>query len=197
VLVEADDVFRRDVLEYVQSLTRALTPDRRFVRVRSLTNAKAVFAEGEEVNVGTLLAPIPASPQGIERARKAAMDSELLRRRLVSADSKATAVLAETRVPLASATIAEQKEALAAVEAVMAAHPPPPGIRCTVTGAPAVEVEGTRLLLVDQLVFFPVAMVVMFLLLLFTLVGRASDDHPNPINAGAGRGCAPSARCAP
>lgn len=168
VLVEADDVFRRDVLEYIESLTRALEPDRRFVRVHSLTNAKAVYGSGDDVIVGALLSPIPATQEGIERARKEAMDSELLRRRLVSPDSKATAVLAETRIPLASATIAQQKDALDAVSAVLTAHPPPAGIRCTVTGAPAIEVEGTRLLLVDQLVFFPVAVAIMFVLLWFT-----------------------------
>ena len=168
VLVEADDVFKRDVLEYIRSLTRALEPDRRFVRVHSLTNAKAVFGDGDDVRVGALLSPIPATQEGIERARKEALGSELLRRRLVSPDSRATAVLAETRIPLASATIAQQKDALDAVSAILAAHPPPAGIRCTVTGAPAIEVEGTRLLLVDQLVFFPVAVLIMFVLLLLT-----------------------------
>ena len=168
VLVQADDVFRRQVLEYIQTLTRALEPDRRFVHLHSLTNAKAVYASGDEVSVGTLLSPIPQAQADLERARAAAMNSDLLRRRIVSADSKATAVLAEMRTPLASATIAEQKEALSAVQAVLDAHPPPAGIQAVVTGAPAVEVEGTGQLLKDQLVFFPVAVVVMFFLLLFT-----------------------------
>ena len=168
VLVEADDVFAPQVLGYLDTLTRSLQPDRRFIHVRSLVNAKAIFGKDDEVNVGTLLSPMPATKEGIEKARAAALGSELLRRRIVSADSKATAVLAEMRTPLASATIAEQKDALAAVEQVVAAHPPPAGVKTTVTGAPAVEVEGTRQLLNDQLVFFPVAVVVMFFLLLAT-----------------------------
>jgi predicted RND superfamily exporter protein len=168
VLVQADDVFARPVLQYIEGLTHDLEPDKTFSRVISLVNAKAIYADGDAVNVGALLQPIPADQAGIERARKAATASQLLRRRLVAPDSRTTAVLAEMRTPVAQASIEEQRQAVEAVERVIAKRPPPAGVTVRVTGAPTIEVEGSRLLLVDQLVFFPVAVVIMLIALFLT-----------------------------
>ncbi len=162
VLIESKDVFARPVLEYIELLTHALEPDQTFSHVISLTNAKAIYADGDAVMVGTLLSPIPADDAGIERAKRAATTSNLLRRRLVSPDATATAILAEMRVPVAQASIEEQGAAIEAVNRVLAAHPAPAGVALRVTGAPTIEVEGSRLLIVDQMVFFPVAILIMF-----------------------------------
>jgi len=55
-MVDADDVFRRDVLEYVQKVTLALEPDPIFKRVRSLTSVQAIRGHGDDIASGPLMA---------------------------------------------------------------------------------------------------------------------------------------------
>ena len=167
-MLEADDVFRPDVLAYVQRLTRALEPEPAFARVRSLTNAPAIRGQGDDVVTGPLFAEPPVSAADITDARRFAIESPLLRRRLVSSDGTATAVLAEMRKPALFASITEQREALDVMQRVIAANPPPRGLRIRVTGAPAVEVGVTEALIRDQLVLMPAVLLVLGAMLFFT-----------------------------
>jgi predicted RND superfamily exporter protein len=168
VLVEADDVFRRDVLAYVGSVTRALQPEAIFSHVRSLTNAKVVRGDGDDVVAGLLMPQLPDTPAQTELLRRVATHSTLLLRRLISADSKATVVLAEMRSPATLASIDEQREAIHTVQRVLAEHPVPAGVRVRVTGGPTAEVETTRSLSRDLLVFTPAAVLLIILALSYT-----------------------------
>jgi predicted RND superfamily exporter protein len=167
-LVESDDVFRRDVLEYVGRLTDAIEPDPVFVRVRSLTNVHAVRGKGDEVLTGPLMARIPQTDEELAEVRDFALHNPLLLRRLVSADGRATAVLAEMRTPATFSTIAEQKQAVQSVRRVLAENAVPQGVRVRATGAPVVEVETTESLMGDQLRMMPAVMTVLLLALWLT-----------------------------
>jgi predicted RND superfamily exporter protein len=155
VLVEAEDVFRKDVLEYVHRITAALEPEKTFVKVHSLTNARAVRGRGDEVVSGPLLWPVPEAPEALQEARQFALQSSLLRRRLVSSDGRTSAVLAEMRTPSTFSTVNEQRVAIETVRAALARTPPPTGITVRLTGAPPLEVGITDSLIRDQLVLLP------------------------------------------
>jgi predicted RND superfamily exporter protein len=168
ILIEAKEVFAADVIDYIDHVTRKLEPERTFSRVRSLTNAKAIFAENESVVSGPLFTALPATPEALARARRIALGSSLLLRRLISEDATTTAVLAEMRTPAANATVDEQKAAIEIAEQAAAAFPVPPGVRTWISGAPVVEVETTHALLRDQMVFTPLAIFIICAMLWVT-----------------------------
>jgi predicted RND superfamily exporter protein len=167
LVVENDDVFSRETLAYVETLTHALEPDPIFSHVRSITNARAIRWESDSVDVGTLLPTAPASKVQADHVRNVAADSTLLHRILVSDDSRATLIAAQLAVPPSSSTLADLRRAIHAVNDVIAAHPPPPNVRLRVTGSPVLEVEASDALVNDQLVFTPIALALIMMALWF------------------------------
>jgi hypothetical protein len=167
-MVEAEDVFRRPVLEYVQRLTTALEAKQAFTRVRSLTNAQAIRGNGDDVLSGPLLSPIPQDLNILREAKRYALESPLLRRRLISPDGKATAVLLEMRIPSTFSNVADQREAIAVVASVLRENPAPERVSVRVTGAPVVNVAVTDSLSRDQLVLTPALLAVLSLVLFVT-----------------------------
>lgn len=167
-LIQSKDVFEPQVVAYVQRLTDALEPNDIFIRVRSLTNARAVRAAGDEVVSGPLLAEIPKDKSALDAIKNFALNSGLLSRRLVSKDATTTAVLAEMRTPASFATVAEQHAALETVQKAIAANPPPAGVTVRITGAPAVEVAGTEALDEDQGRLMPFVLLLLIAILFFT-----------------------------
>jgi predicted RND superfamily exporter protein len=163
VLVEARDVLAPEVLEYIQKVTRALVPDKTFSHVRSLINAKSVYGTADGIVAGELIATIPKTHEERERIRKIAVQSQLLVRRLISEDSTVTVILAEIAGSGASKSAAVQEAAIEAVQKVLATHPPPEGVRTRISGSPAVMVEGTHLLINDQTLFLPIAIVLILI----------------------------------
>jgi uncharacterized protein len=168
LLLESKDVFSTEVLSYIDSVTRQLEASAEFRQVRSLTNARSIRANGDEVMSGQVMPHLPETPEDVAQVRAAALGSALLLRTVVSPDSTATAVLAEMREPAAFSTIADQRTAVEAVQKVMHSTPPPPGVRIQVTGAPVVEVETTRALTRDQTILTPAVLLVLVVALAFT-----------------------------
>jgi predicted RND superfamily exporter protein len=168
VLVRAKDVFQPEVLTYIKRLTEALEPNPLFVHIHSLSNARSLRGEGDSVFSGPVLTRLPDSPAAVEAARKTVLADPLLVRRLVSPDSAASAVLAEMRTPAAFSSVDEQGRALAAVRQTLLQVPPTTGIEAIVTGAPTVEVETTRTLIVDQVYLMPGVMLVLIIALFLT-----------------------------
>jgi predicted RND superfamily exporter protein len=154
-MLETKDVFARPVLEYVAKLTLALEPNPLFSHVRSITNVPAIRANGDDITSGPLMAQLPDTAAILADVRKFALHSPLLLRRLISTDASTTAVLAEMRIPASLATFAQQQAALDAAEQTVRRNPPPPGIRVTITGSPAVEAGVTHALMSDQVVLTP------------------------------------------
>ncbi|MEO8554154.1 MAG: MMPL family transporter, partial [Kofleriaceae bacterium] len=157
IVVESQDVFSPETLAYVTALTEALEPNPVFSHVRSLANARAIRAEGDSVDVGMLLPQLPRTQAESDHLRKIAMNSRLLHRLLVSEDSHSTMVAAQLAVPPSSSTLPDLRHAIEIVNGVLWTHPPPLGIATRVTGAPVLEVEASDALIFDQIVFTPIA----------------------------------------
>ena len=168
VMLQTDDVFRADVLEYVQRLTKALEPQPVFSRVRSLANVNAIRARDDELVTGRLMSAVPETAAERNALKDYVLGSPLLVRRLVSTDATMTAVLADMRVPAAFSTIAEQEEAVAAVEKALAENPLPRATRASVTGSPPIEIANTHALLRDQALLLPVVCAVLGVMLFLT-----------------------------
>lgn len=167
VVIEADNVYDKSVLEYVTALTRTLEPEKIFSHVRSLTNARAIRWTGDAVDVGTLLPTLPATRAEEDHVAGIARASTLLDRMLVSEDSRATLIAAQLAVAPSSSTLLDLRNAIAVVNAAIAAHPAPPGISLRVTGSPVLEVEASDALLYDQMVFTPIAIALIVVALWF------------------------------
>lgn len=167
-MIESDDAFRPDVLAYVRALTAAIAPAKVFSRVRSLSNIYFIRGQGDDVVSGPLIAETPVAEQDRQALKNIALQSPLLRRKLISADGKTTAVLAEMKTPVAFATITEQRTAIEAVEQAVQQLPPPPGTHVRVTGSPTVEVGVTDTLVNDQLRLMPAVIAVLSIVLLLT-----------------------------
>ncbi len=157
VVVESNDVFDPPTLTYVTELTRALEPDPIFSHVRSVANARAIRWVDESVDVGQLVPHVPTTAAGSDRLRAIARESRLIHRLLVSEDSRAALIAAQLAVPPSSSTLPDLRNAIAVVHRTLAAHPPPAGMAVRVTGAPTLEVEASDALVSDQLVFTPIA----------------------------------------
>jgi predicted RND superfamily exporter protein len=168
VVLRARDVFAPEVLSYIRKLTSAIEPNPLFVHVHSLSNARALRANGDDVISGPILNQLPQDPAAIATLRRTVLSDPLLVRRLVSPDGTVAAVLAEMRKPATFSSIAEQEGALEAVKKALAATPPPASVTAVITGAPAVEVETTRALIRDQLHLMPGVMFVLFIALFLT-----------------------------
>jgi len=170
VLLESDrDVFSPEILSYIQSLSNELEPNPIFSKIRSLSTVSLIRANGEDVEAGRLMDRVPDTAEELARLKSVVLGSHILSRRLVSKDSRMTAVLAEMRTPASAATVAEQTQAVSAAREALQRRPPPAGVRASVTGGPAIEVAVTRTLLRDQLVLTPavIAVVVCALLVVF------------------------------
>ncbi len=167
-VVDADDVFQRGILEYVQRLTTALEASPAFIKVRSLSNAQAIRGKGDEVVAGPLLSPIPEDAKELHSVRSFALGSRVLRRQLISSDGRTTAIFAEMRVPDVFASVAEEREAIGEVESILKKLPAPPGARVRLTGAPIIDVAVTESLTRDQLVLTPAVVAILALVLLAT-----------------------------
>lgn len=165
LMLEAADVFQPEVLGYVDRITRALEPLAAFSRVRSLTNVSAIRGVGDEVVTGPLIPSLAQTQEQMAAIKSFALQSPLLAKRIVSSDGTATAVLAQMRIPVAFATVAQQEAAVAEVARVLATNPAPRGIKTTLTGAPTIEIGTTNALVKDQLVMVPMACAALALML--------------------------------
>jgi len=159
-MVEADNVFAPEVLDYLRNVTATLELEKSFARVRSLTNVHAIRASGDDIVAGPLLS-FPLDAAALPELERFARGSALLRRRLVSGDGKATAILAEMKIPATFSTLAEQHEAMITMERALGKTPRPGGLRVAVTGAPAIQVGVTTALLHDQMVLMPAVLAVL------------------------------------
>lgn len=92
-VISTDDVFRPDVLRYVQSRTAAIAAVPTVRRVDSLTTAHDMVVD-DSGNVGAepLFAEVPADPAELQRRRQVALRNPLLGSTILSADSTVTVI---------------------------------------------------------------------------------------------------------
>jgi uncharacterized protein len=168
VVVESADIFEPKVLDYLRRVTVALEASPAFSRVRSLTNTEAIRGRGDEVTTGPLLSAVPKDAQALKDIQTFALNSPTLRRRLVSADGRTTAVLVEMRIAAPLSNVEEEQAAIARVESIVSKIPQPASASVHLTGAPIVDVAVTKSLTRDQMVLTPGVVAVLSLVLLLT-----------------------------
>lgn len=168
LLIQSRNVFAPEVLRYIDLVTRQLESSDQFIHIRSLTNARAIRAAGDDVQTGPIMRQLPTNADELQRLREVALGSSTIARHLVAIDGTATAVLAEMRIPASFATIPEQAAAVGLVQRVMDTTPLPRDVQVQVTGAPLVEVETTKALVEDQAVLTPAVLAILVLALAIT-----------------------------
>jgi predicted RND superfamily exporter protein len=168
VLLEAADVFSVDTLRFIDEVTRDLERNPLFSHVLSLSNAATIRAAGDDVQTGPVMVELPRTDADAKRIGKYALDSALLKRRVVAVDGTATAIAAELRESAYFTTIEQQSAAIDATRKVLDAHPTPKGVTVRLTGAPTVEVATTHALISDQTVLIPASLSVIMLALFLT-----------------------------
>ena len=165
LLVQADDVFRPDVLRFVDELTRRASQRRGlYRRVESLTSLSDLGStEDGAIDTRPLFGTIPSTPSGIAPLRKRALASPLLAGRIVSRDATVTVVAITLRNEVRRADGLER--ASRAAETLVAEVRPPRGATVRFLGVPYVRTEAVRLVKNDQLRFLPLGMLLTTVLL--------------------------------
>lgn len=93
ILVKADDVFARPVLERVKRLSDAIDRMEGVSRVESLTTVNNIKGERDSLNTEPLVgARIPTDPARLARIRADALDNRIFLGNIVSPDARATAI---------------------------------------------------------------------------------------------------------
>jgi uncharacterized protein len=95
VAVTADDVFTPEVLQGVERIAEGARKAPHVVAVRSLLDAPLVRREDGTVVVGTLSEGAPRTVEEAQVLKERALDSSLIRGRMVTEDGRTTLVIAE------------------------------------------------------------------------------------------------------
>lgn len=166
LLVEADDVFRPDVLRFVDRLSsQASRMHRLFRRVESLTNLSDLGGgDSGTMDTRPLFSTIPDDAAALAALRRRATSSPLLGGRIVARDGTVAVVALRLREGLQRAR--QLEAASRAAEALVARTPCPSRTRVHFSGIPYVRTEAVRLVKNDQLRFLPVGMTITTILLI-------------------------------
>jgi predicted RND superfamily exporter protein len=169
LLVEADDVFRPQVLRFIDKLTRqARAKTSFFRRVESLTTVSDLRGSDEgTIDTRPLFETIPSEATPLVALKRRALQSPLLGGRIVARDGTLTLLALSLRRELREARHAQR--AFSEVQQLLAAAGTPRGVRVSFTGMPYVSAEVVRMLKSDQLFFLPLgcAITVLMLTLLY------------------------------
>lgn len=148
VLIEADDVLSAEAL----AVTRRLHS--RLREIAAVQDVVSVFSARRPRRVGKIFLPLmPADEQLGERlaeVQQAAVEHPLLKERLISADRRAS--LLAFRLHGEALSVAETEAALSQVRIEMERATSGSGVRASLTGLPAIRVEGVRQLESDEVV---------------------------------------------
>jgi len=186
VMVEAEDVLTPVPLAYLRELSDDLGERPWAARSASITNLPLPRRQGPAhpasdpisqaglmrdlatgaLRVDPVLGNGPVTEESAEALAKALADAPLLRGQLYSKDRSVAVLAVLLRDDFASAS--ELEGVIEDVEAYLARHPPPTGVRVDLGGLPYMRVDLVRSVARDQTVLFPAAIVVILLLLLAT-----------------------------
>ncbi len=134
VLVQADDVFKPDVLEVVRRLSYDLERIEGVSRVDSLTTVKNIKGRGDALDTEMLVpTPVPRTAAELARVRTDALDNRVLVGNLVAPDARATVLMVSINSPRDdpgfNRRIVERIDALIRVASI-------PGVTAFQVGAP-------------------------------------------------------------
>ncbi len=168
LVVEADDVFRPDVLEFARDLTARLR-DQGIVDAADSLATMELPRPGDSPGVLATESLIPrhgpVSSADAERLRTLARQEPLVRGQLVSESEKLTAVLIWIDDGVQDITMLD--DAIAAFEREKDAVGVPEGVQTSLGGVPFLRVQIVEELKQQQLTFVPGTALAYFLILLF------------------------------
>ncbi len=165
ILVEADDVMRPDVLQYVHDLAGAFEHRPWADRVSAPTNLPIPRAGAPgELIVDSPIRGNTVDPDEIDDLRAALAGSHFVEGTLISA-SRRVAIVAIALAP-GWETIAQLQPVVDEVDAELAARPPPDGVTTSLTGIPIIRVDVVDRILNDQKTLLPLAMLATGIMLL-------------------------------
>ena len=166
VLVEADDVFRPELLRLVGTLSHKLARLPSVLRVDSLSTISdlGTTADGS-IDTTPLFDKIPDDPGARDKLRRRALENPLLRGRVVSRDASLTAVAADLRTEVTRAK--EVNSAVEAVQTILAGLDLPAGARLHLVGVPKVRYDAVGMIVADQMRFLPLGNLLTGLILIF------------------------------
>ncbi len=151
VALESDDVFTAEGLSRVAALTTTLAGIDGVLSVTSLTDVMDIRKSVDGLEVGKLIEPgtIPRTGEGMERLREYVLGKDMYRGRLVSADGKATVVVARIEEKADKSRVA--KEIRGAVEQMRVPE------KVYYAGLPFQLIEIDRLVVDDMIRLIPLA----------------------------------------
>lgn len=160
VMVKADDVFTKPVLEAVRRLTNE---GRKLEGVRSVTSLATVAnlrGTADSLDTDPLLpAVVPGDAATLADMKREALRNPLFAGNIVAKDARATAVLLHTQVP--DGDVAYNQRFAAALEEILANVGRDTGLEVWQVGGPYTKVTLTEFVAQDQARLFPLALVLL------------------------------------
>lgn len=165
ILVEADDVMRRDVLQYVHDVAGAFEGEPWADRVSAPTNVPIPRAGAP----GELIVDAPIRGDTVEdeeiEALRAALDGSHFVEGTLISGSRRVAIVAIALAP-GWETIEALQPVVDQVTGELQARPPPRGVQTSLTGIPTIRVDVVGRILSDQQRLLPLAMLATGVILL-------------------------------
>ena len=160
VAVFAEDVFDTELLSMVEKMTQEFESAPHVHRVISLSNISVAQGTGAEVHIGPLMDNAPETQSEAEKLGRRVLDDPLLVPNLVSANSKATAILVELDGE-SNDFIAKSAHINALRE--ISSRLKLPSTKIRIAGAPAVDEIFYRLSYHDSVLFGPLILLVVLI----------------------------------
>jgi uncharacterized protein len=170
LLIEADDVFAREVLELVATLSDRFEEIEHIERVYSLATVQELGGSSGFLEVKPLLEELPSSPAEQQLLRERTLSNSLFINRFVNPSGKATSLLAKFEDGFVEEL--DRRPALAEMEEILASLQVE-GVEATLVGLPVVNRE-YAVLLAEDMARTIVASLVLMCLLLFVLFRTGS-----------------------
>lgn len=178
VLLEAEDVFAPAVLQLVQAYSEELASSKRvdLSEVVSLTSVTDVVPTEDGFEMRPVIAALPAGPEEQRALRERVLGGPLVEAGLVSSDGTATAVVARLRRTGVELDAETQGVVLETLRELVAKHRPAEGtgIAVHLVGAGELEEALRSGIQRENLVFWPVTVLVLFALMVRLTGGWAS-----------------------
>jgi len=164
VVVEAPDVFSRQVLASVERLTDAILAMDEVSRVDSLSTVREIRGEDDWLSTDLLMKEgVPEAPEEVAQLRAPALRNPTIAGTLVSTDAHATAILAYSEPHVGD--VGFDVRFTERIEKLVASERAATGLRIYQFGGPYVQTRLTEAIVGDQKFILPIASLVLAVVL--------------------------------
>jgi predicted RND superfamily exporter protein len=164
VLLQAEDVLERGLLQYGHDLARGLSALEGIERVESLTTTSFAMPAGEgTLRVGAIVRDSEVTEANAEELRRAIAMTPLVQGNLVAEDQRLAAIVLFLPDDVTKAAVV--RPVVERVEAYLDTHLPPDGATVTLGGLPHIRVWVSEKFKTDQVLLVPLSLAVCFFIL--------------------------------